>query len=158
MNDFTAKKLGEVLAFARAHIDTLEKGQTGFSKIFSDEEIDALMKENEKHERQILKMADKYDVTEAVETKADGTGQKLEKMRELYLADEDDWADPSELLEWSGFFHGAGYVHWSLLQGATDGVEDADLDLLTDSGYNFHKETLTVVAEAIADIARKKNA
>ena len=42
MNEFGAKKLGEVLAFAVVEIETFEKGRTALSKVLGEEEVKKL--------------------------------------------------------------------------------------------------------------------
>jgi hypothetical protein len=60
-----------------------------------------------------------------VVTKANGTGTKLMKMRDIYIADQ--WRKPSEIAEWLGFFEGAAYVHWNLVDGAGESTHVKDL-------------------------------
>ena len=46
MNEFTAKKLGEVLAFAEVGMETFEKGRDAFISVFGDEMVQSFVGES----------------------------------------------------------------------------------------------------------------
>ena len=155
MNEFTTKKLGEVLAFARAAQTLLERGQTGWQEIFDKDELTDFTRRHTEHEEKILAIAEEAGVIGGVEKKAGATGEKINDMQNRYLS-EDDWSDAAELCEWGGFFHGGAAVHWSLVRGAAEKSDNAEFDLLADSGYNFHNEMFHAIQEAIYDLAQKE--
>lgn len=160
MNEHIWKKLGEVKAFALACADFLSRGKSGFvgADIFTTEEIEQFVDKNKDHVVRIHKIAEAAGATEIVNTKAKATGSKLEDMQGRYLADEDDWADGMELLEWSGFFFGGAVVHWSLIEGASESVHEADLTVLAGSGLGFHTQMFETVRESISRLAKEEAA
>lgn len=113
MNEFIAKKLGEVLAFAVVGKETFEKGKDAFVSVLGKEVFDEMIVETTKRIAAIEALAMENNAEEIVNTKLAGTGRKLREMRDLYVADQ--WDNPTELLEWSGFFEGAAVVHWALV-------------------------------------------
>ncbi|MEX2514812.1 MAG: hypothetical protein WD335_01640 [Candidatus Paceibacterota bacterium] len=160
MNEHIWKKLGEVKAFARACADFLSRGKDGFigADIFTAEEIEQFVNKNEDHIAKIDKIAGAADATKIVDTKSKATGSKLEDMQGRYLANEDDWADGMELLEWSGFFFGGAVVHWSLIEGVSESIHEADLTALAGSGLGFHTQMFETVRESISRLAKEEAA
>lgn len=160
MNEHMWKKLGEVKAFAGACADFLDRGREGFTSadIFSDDELDQLIKKNQSHLKRIDKIAAEADESETVNTKAEATAGKLIDMQDRYLTDEDDWKDGMELLEWSGFFFGGAVVHWNLMRGASEAAHNADFIALADGGTNFHTQILETVTESIHELAKEESA
>ena len=61
-------------------------------------------------------------------------------MRDMYVGDQ--WDNTTELLEWSGFFEGAAVVHWALVRGAAEGMNDETLMTLAEEGKNYRYELL----------------
>lgn len=144
------KKAGEVKAFAEVGISLLKKGKEGLrDDVFSADEIAELIAANQTHIDQIDTIAAAADASDLVDEKAEKTKDKLINLQDSYLTDEDDWEDPLELLEWSGFFHGGALVHWSLIIGACKNNGPDKLAKLADGGYNFHHEVLHAVKDSI---------
>jgi len=113
INEFIAKKLGEVLAFAEVGIETLERGQEGFASVLGKSAPEKMLETNKEHSALLKKIAaDDKQFGSVTLAKSIKTGEKLRKMRDLYVGDE--WDNGVELLEWSGFFEGAALVHWQL--------------------------------------------
>lgn len=156
MNEHMWKKLGEVKAFAESCAAFLNRGREGFTAgdIFSDEELDQFIQKSEKHIERIDAIAEAGNASEIVDTKAVATGEKLNDMQNRYLTDEDDWKDGMELLEWSGFFFGGAVVHWSLVEGASEVIHDADLTALAGSGTSFHTQIQEAIVASIHNLAK----
>lgn len=153
MNEHMWAKAGEVKAFAEVGITFLKKAKSGLRKdVFSADEVEELIAANQTHRDQIDTIAEAADATEAVDTKAEATQEKLINLQDNYLTDEDDWEDPLELLEWSGFFHGGALVHWSLIVGAAKKDGPEELAQLADGGYKFHHEVLHAVQDSITEL------
>ena len=72
--------------------------------------------------------------------KASKTEEKLRSMRDLYVADQ--WDNATELMEWSGFFEGAAVVHWALVRGAAEGMNNEGLLTLAEECINWHYELI----------------
>lgn len=160
MNEHIWKKLGEVKAFAHACADYLDRGREGFTseEIFSTEEIDQFIKKCQHHITRIEEISSEAEMADTVNKKADATGKKLTAMQDLYLADEDDWQDGMELLEWSGFFFGAAIVHWRIIEGVSEHVHEADLTALSASGLGFYTQVFETAGESIKALAKEEAA
>ena len=155
MNEFTAKKLGEVLAFAEVGKETFERGLTAFSEIHGSDETAKLIEESNAHAEELKILADTEGVSEIVMKKLDATGTKLRAMRDMYVGDQ--WENPTELLEWSGFFEGAAVVHWSLVKGASIGISHTELQKLADKVMDFHQKLLDISTKKLFEVGNKKS-
>ncbi len=156
MNEYTAKKLGEVLAFAEVGIDTLQKGEVAIKESLGEEKFEEFVADNKDQIEAIKEIAEGNEVLEAVEKKAEATGEKLRKMREIYIK-EDDWNDSAELMEWHGFFEGAALVHWSLIEGVGEKTENAKIISLVEDGKDLHSIFLGEVENALKEIGKNKS-
>lgn len=161
MNEFVAKKLGEVLAFAEVGKETCERGKAAMEGAFGVERVAQIHRDNIAHADSIRIIAEKNSVEEIILKKLASTGQKLRAMRDLYVGDQ--WDNSTELLEWSGFFEGAAVVHWSLVLGAAETLLTAehslthdDLILLANSGAELHYGILHEATEHLHRIGADK--
>jgi hypothetical protein len=155
MTEFTAKKLGEVLAFAEVGVETFEKGKEALGTVFEGMDgVDGAIEDSRAHAAEIERVATEAGMMDAVRTKADGTGKKLRAMRDLYVADQ--WDNATELMEWHGFFEGAAIVHWSLVKGAAEGMDSEELHTLTLKSHDFHNEILDTINVKITAYAKGK--
>lgn len=152
MTEKSARKLGEVLAFANVAKDTLQRGGVALAQALGNEETASLRATNDEQAEAILALAGALGVAEAVTKKAAATAEKLKAMRDLYVKDE--WDNPAELLEWSGFFEGAAAVHWSLVQGVAEKLGYTALIELAEEGYAFHEGNLEQVSAALRAIGQ----
>ena len=155
MNEFTAKKLGEVLAFAVVGIETFEKGKIALVSVLGEDEVTKLISQSSKHRDVILKIAGVGNVLDIVNKKLEGTGMKLRAMRDLYVGDQ--WDNPTELLEWSGFFEGAAVVHWSLVKGAGERTNNQEIKNLAEEAVALHKEILDMAITQLHNVGMKKS-
>lgn len=140
MNEFVAKKLGEVLAFNHVGSETLAKGRAALATVLGEEKILDMEERNKVHGETIVKIATDAGVLEITSAKAAKTSEKLRAMRDLYVGDQ--WDNATELLEWSGFFDGAAAVHWALVRGAAEALDHAGLTTLASEGVDWHYELL----------------
>lgn len=154
MNEFVAKKLGEVLAFAHVSKDTFTRGKDSLISLFEEETYNSFVKGNETHEANILTFIQDSDKKDVTMTKAEGTGKKLTTMRDLYVADQ--WDNPTELMEWSGFFEGAAIVHWKLVLGAAEGLNDENLISLAQDAILLHEQILTKAGEHLHETGQER--
>lgn len=88
INEFVAKKLGEVLAFAEVGTETITKGKASFILVLGDEEVEGILDKNRIHSEEIKKLAEENNVSEIVLKKLESTGKKLRDMRDMYIGDE----------------------------------------------------------------------
>ena len=152
MNPKVARKLGEVFAFAQVGVETLEKGRTALYELLGGTEFDRLLIESTGHMEQLQRIAGEMNVTDAVTEKAAATGDKLRRMRDLYV--QDKWDDATELLEWGGFFEGAAIVHWSLVQGAAQSMAHRGLEQLSVDALTYHQEFLQNITDALNNVGQ----
>lgn len=154
MNNYTAKKIGEVLAFQQIMIETIARGRKALDEAYGSSRVDEILVKSEKFEDAIEAEAKTAGVEEAVIAKAEATSGKLRSMQELYIGDE--WDNPVELLEWSGFFHGAGVAHASLAKGASEALSLETLKSLSLEIFQFHHNLLHETNSHLEDQGRKK--
>lgn len=140
MNEFVGKKLGELLAFNRVGVDTYEKGRAALVEALGEEKVLDIEEKDRLHGEAIMRFATDGGVIDTTLAKATATEEKLKQMRDLYVAGQ--WDNATELMEWSGFFEGAAVVHWALMRGAAQGLENDDLLVLTEEGVNWHYEMI----------------
>jgi hypothetical protein len=158
MNEHIWKKLGEVKAFSIAADDFLTRGEEGFvaGDILSAVEIDQLKEAVSKHVQRIDKIAADEDANDVVDTKTEATGEKLTDMQNRYLVNDNDWKDPMELLEWSGFFFGGAVIHWNLIRGASESIHNPDLTALSEGGFKFYSQLMETATESIHQLAKEE--
>lgn len=156
MNEYLAKKLGEVLAFAQVGSETLGKGKEALEAVFQQESLKVFYNTSEEQARVIKNLAEQAGVLEPVQEKASLTGNKLRSMRDLYLKGE--WAEAIEILEWLGFFEGAAIVHWALVNGLASQTQAQTLIDLARQALEFHQNFLGQITGAIEKAAQNKKA
>ncbi len=154
MNEFTGKKLGELLAFNRVGTDTYEKGRASLIEAMGEEKFLDVEEKNRLHGEEIMRLATEGGVIDTTLAKATATEEKLKKMRDLYVADQ--WDNATELMEWSGFFEGAAIVHWALMRGVAEGLDHEELLGLTEEGVNWHYEMLELAEGHLDSIGQSK--
>ncbi|HTH93266.1 MAG TPA: hypothetical protein VL576_02185 [Candidatus Paceibacterota bacterium] len=154
MNEFVGKKLGEILAFNRVGIDTYEKGRAALVEILGEEKVKDIEERDRMHGDSIVQIATEGGVIDITNTKAAATEEKLKKMRDLYVADQ--WDNATELMEWSGFFEGAAIVHYALMQGSSQALDNDALATLTEEGINYHYEMLEMAEGHLEKIGQDK--
>lgn len=155
MNDFVAKKLGEVHAFTRAFKDTLEKGKESYTKNLGDKVYFALHAENSALTEKIEQIGKVHDGLTRIMAKSDSTTVKLVEMRDMYVKDQ--WDNFTELCEWGGFFHGAGIVHFDLVLGTYKGVKIPEVKRVAKQGIAFHKKLLSQSRDRLFQIGKEKS-
>jgi hypothetical protein len=153
MNNFTAKKIGEVLAFTNVGLEILDLGRQSLINILGENSVDALTKMTQEQQGNLEDIATQKQILETVHEKSAGTQIKLRQMQELYL--QGKWDDESELLEWLGFFEGAALVHWKLVEGVAQHTDDTYLSRIVNRGLTMHQALLFKVSEAIKKLGRQ---
>jgi hypothetical protein len=156
MNEFVAKKLGEVLAFNSVGTDTIEKGRAALTSSLGEERVHDMLEKNRMHSESIMKVATDAGVIDTTLAKAGKTEEKLKKMRDLYVGEA--WDNATELMEWSGFFEGAAIVHWTLVRGAAEGMNDEGLLVLAQEAVNWHYEQLEMAEGELGTTGQNKAA
>jgi hypothetical protein len=149
LNEFAAKKLGEVLAFNRLGTETLEKGRDALLPVLSPEKVADMEEKNRLHAQGIEQIATDAGVIDITRAKTEKTLEKLRKMRDLYIGDQ--WHNATEILEWSGFFEGATIVHWALIRGVAEGTNNEELLTFAEEGIAWHYELLEMCESELSE-------
>lgn len=156
MNEFTAKKLGEVLAFTRVGNDTIVKGRAALVEVLGEEKVTDMEDKNRIHGEECLRLATDAGVVDITLAKAEKTEAKLKQMRDLYVGDQ--WDNATELMEWSGFFEGAAVVHFALIRGIGEGSNNEALALLAEEGIATHYELLDLAENELTQVGEDRGA
>ncbi len=148
MNEFVAKKLGEVLAFSRIGLECKDRAGIAFSE--------AIGEAADKFQTELTNIAGQVEAkgNEITTAKAEKTTEKLRGMMEAYIGDE--WDNPTEVLEWLSFFLGAAAAHWSLVKGAAETLDDNELATTAESAKTFYHDTLHTVIEKLHAVGASK--
>ena len=154
MNEFVAKKIGEVLAFTQVSSDTIEKGRAALVEALGNDRVVDMEEKNRIHGDELMRIATEAGSIDVTLQKAQKTGDKLKQMRDLYVGDQ--WENATELMEWSGFFEGAAVVHWALVRGAAEGMDNEGLMVLAEEGVTWHYELLEIAESELATIGADK--
>ena len=154
INEFTAKKLGEILAFCEVGAETFKLGQNALAEQLGTETAVDYIGKCTVHSEAIKKMAEDNGVLDTVLMKAENTRAKLRQMRDMYVAER--WDDAIELMEWSGFFEGAAIVHFAIVKGAGEAMAHDGLMLLADEGMNVHHEMLDRAESELSSVGQAR--
>lgn len=154
MNEFTAKKLGEVLAFTDVANNTIEQGKNALVQVLGEERVLDMVEKNRIHGEEIIRIATDNGVIDTTLAKAKKTTEKLIAMRDLYVADQ--WDNATELMEWSGFFEGAAVVHWALIRGCAETLNDEAFITLATEGVTYHYELLELAESELGSVGQNK--
>ena len=148
MNTTTAKKLGEVLAFATVGNETIESHEALFRENLGVEMTAHIIEMNDIHAKNITHLADEAGKREDVLHAKEKATDKLRAMRDIYTKEE---KSRDTLFEWLTFSEGAAYGHWSLVKGIAEAQDDEALLELADDATNFHFELLNHIASELEE-------
>ncbi len=140
MDEFVAKKLGEVHAFVCLVIDTYERGAAGFGAALTPEAISKTNNTLDELKSRIEHIADQEHVRAAVLAKSDKTLAKITRARDDYVAER--WDDTVELYEWFSFNAGAGAAHAHEVFGAGQALKHDALTSVTRDARNYFDSLL----------------
>lgn len=154
MNEFSAKKLGEVLAFNVTGLMLFERGENALTSVLGEEYAKTVAMFSKSAER-IHQISEQEDIDAVVLPKSEKTKSKLISMAELYIGDE--WDNPAELMEWFGFFEGAAIIHWQLVVGVAETTNNKELSDLANEAVVAHTQLLTLFSNKIKAYASKKS-
>ncbi len=154
MNEFCAKKLGEVLAFEYIGKATFSRGKEALSTLFSQGIIEHVNATYDDFISRIEDIAQRKNVSDVTLPKKDKTLAKLSQMQELYVGDQ--WNNAIELSEWSGFYEGAAIVHWELVLGMSLKLKDNELEHLALIAIRFHNDSLKVFSDKLRENGMKR--
>lgn len=154
INEFLAKKIGEVVAFTRVGIDTIERAHAPLVAVLGEEKVQDILDRNRFHGEELLKIALDGGAGDITLAKAEKTEEKLKAMRDLYIKDE--WDNATEVLEWNGFFEGAAIVHAGLIRGGAQSLGNETFMTLCEEFVQYHYELLEMVESELALVGTDK--
>lgn len=154
MNDFAARKFGEVLAFAETFNDTVERAKETISKERSEDQIQQLLDASTDHATRIKTIVLAAGTSESTLKKAAATNTKLRTMRDTYIGD--SWDELTEIYEWLGFYTGAAIVHWALIEGVGEGLQDEETAGLVKDAKEFYRQLMDESIKHLQEVGRNR--
>lgn len=154
MNEFTGKKLGEVLAFCQVGEETFKMGVEALTEKLGAEFVTDYIERSNMYFESVKKFAEAGGVLEVTMTKLEATGAKLRSMRDMYVGDQ--WGNATELLEWSGFFEGAAIVHFALVRGVAMELDNSELLNCVNEAISFHYEVLEKAESELESVGQDR--
>ncbi|OHA59400.1 MAG: hypothetical protein A2589_00835 [Candidatus Vogelbacteria bacterium RIFOXYD1_FULL_46_19] len=156
MNEFTAKKLGEVYAFIKVGGDQFKRSRAALASVMAEVELERVTQTYVEHLQGMGEVLQTAPLTAIITATAEVTGDKLLAMAQVYMNKESDWDDTSEVLEWLGFFEGGAIIHLALVESAARELELGELSTLVGAAADFHRSLLAEIEIAIAALVRSK--
>ncbi len=150
VDEQTARKMGEVLAFAKLGDETFKKGQESLSSVLGQKFLNEFFSQNDVQIDALYEIAGGGEIEERMCQNLEKTYEKLATMRGLYLKEE-DWRDATEIMVWLGFFEGAAIVHWRLILGLSEKHKIAGLAELANKAINFHQSLFDSIQSSIQE-------
>jgi len=147
MDEKVARKVGEIKAFTEMGFDFFVRAKETLLKKLNINYLETLLENFKVQKDEIEKLTLYSSFKEVIDTKAEKTKDKIYKMQNLYIGDE--WDNPTEVLEWLGFFEGAAIVHFNLVQGYGEKYKDSNLKHLSEKGVSLHSNLLKEVSEIV---------
>ncbi len=148
MNDFVAKKLGEVHAFSLIGVECGERAGDALQRALGTDS-DTL-----KAELDVFAGVAAGKGNEVTTAKSEKTCDKLRGMMEAYIGDE--WDNPVEILEWLSFFCGAAAAHWSLVAGAGNAIGDSELQQSAEQAKDYYLDKLNTVVARLNEVGSER--
>ena len=140
MNEKVAKKIGEAHAFARVLSTTFSSNKSVMSELFGDY-APAILDVTAGQRSDLGAIAGKYEMSDIVLPKSERTAAKITTMGEMYVGD--DWDDVAEVLEWMSFFVGGAIVHWQLIAGSAEVMQDEELLSIAQTGTGYYADLMS---------------
>jgi hypothetical protein len=147
MNEFTAKKIGEVMAFSAVGAELMQRCSQPLGQIWDDSTVQDFAKKLQSQLSQLRDISNETSVT-----KLEKTGSKLRDMAQAYIGDE--WDNPVEICEWLGFFEGAAIVHCELVKAALAAQQQNTIVL--DEAIELHTQLLERVKVSLRQVGEER--
>lgn len=144
-SEFLFKKMGEVLAFEQTGLAALEQSADLLRDSILKDRYNFIVAEANSRIETLREVAADLGGLDAMEAKAEKTGAKLTKLREIYLTEPDDFAD---VLEWLGIHEGGAITHWILIEGEASHGPDI-LQRLAVNGVADHERDFRLYTGAL---------
>lgn len=150
MNEFTARKLGEVVAFSNVGLELAERSGDAFTTAMGEKMAIQFREEL----KGFADIATQHG-TDVTTEKAEKTTTKLRAMMEWYIGDE--WNNPVEVLEWLSFFTGSGAAHWALVSGVAQAEQLSDLEVQAIQAKDRYHAYLHHVIETLTETGKSRS-
>ncbi|MEX0910413.1 MAG: hypothetical protein WDZ73_01525 [Candidatus Paceibacterota bacterium] len=157
MNEFTAKKLGEVMAFINTGASQFLLATDALVEVLGQDFITEASEVYDEHKKALNQIVLQSDLKEVILTKAEKTEVKLKSMSDLYMQKPEDWQDPAEVIEWLGFFEGGAIVHFKLAEAAAEQLGLTEIIDFASKGVKWHQDFLLKLEQAITVVAKKRS-
>ncbi len=153
MTEKTAKKIGEAYAFAQVLSDTFESNIKVMTELFGDH-AESILDVTKVQREELADIADKTGLSEIVLPKAERTGLKITKMGEMYVGD--DWDDVAEVLEWMSFFVGGAIVHWQLIKGSAEEMDNDHFGNVAGVGTEYYATLMQQLRDYAVGVGKER--
>jgi hypothetical protein len=153
MTEKTAKKIGEAYAFAQVLSDTFESHTEVMTELLGDH-ADSILERTRVHREELTDIAEESNMSDIVLPKADRTGAKITKMGEMYVGD--DWDDVAEVLEWMSFFVGGAIVHWQLITGSAQEMDNEHFSNIAGVGTEYYASLMNQLREYAVVVGKER--
>ena len=154
MNEFSAKRLGEILAFVDALLYTCDKGKGALTSILGEEHLLEIVRISRSHKDSVHTISDRAKVLHSVMNKLEIKGDELNKLKDINI--ENDWENSTKVLQWLGYLEGMTILHASAFVGISVEIGHAELRSFADSYNTYHKELFNYITNLFHDISRDK--
>lgn len=153
MNEKVAKKIGEAYAFAHVLSDTFNENTDVMTLIFGDH-AEGIIEATQSQRMELKNIVEKHNMTEMVLEKAERTGSKISGMGQTYVGD--DWDDAAEVLEWMSFFVGGAIVHWQLITGSGEEMNEQSLKECAGKGTTYYAQLMEQLRNFALSIGKQR--
>ncbi|MAQ77208.1 hypothetical protein CL684_01655 [Candidatus Campbellbacteria bacterium] len=153
MTEKVAKKVGEAYAFAQVLSETFKNNSEVMSELLGEhaeniEDITRVQME------ELKDIAEESDMDEVVLPKSERTAEKITKMGDMYVGD--DWDDAAEVLEWMSFFVGGAIVHWQLITGSAEKMDNDHFQNVTGVGTEYYEALMKQLKVSATKIGEER--
>lgn len=153
MNEKVAKKIGEAYAFAHVLSDTFSENTEVMTLVFGGY-AENIIETTQSQRMNLKSIIEKYSMTEMVLEKAERTGSKISGMGQTYVGD--DWDDAAEVLEWMSFFVGGAIVHWQLIAGSAEEMNDHEFKTCAERGTEYYTNLMKQLRSFATNIGKQR--
>lgn len=153
MTEKIAKKVGEAHAFAHVLEHTFTLNEEVMSTLLSGY-AGTVTDTAQAQKAELETIAESVGMKEIVVTKSEKTSNKITSMGETYVGD--DWDDTAEVLEWMSFFVGGAIVHWQLIAGAAEKMEDEHFKDVAAAGTDYYTQLMSQLKEYAVIVGQQR--
>ncbi len=151
MNEITAKKVGEALAFSRFMHGLILDSNDVLTTLFSSDQIDALTLRITKHLEGFTHFYESHNKLSLLEMGEKKVDSDVSRLKEIYLTED---KNSDNVFDFFVLISGMSLAKWNIVKAIIESLEeDKMLDLAYDS-IALHESLYDNVVSKLADIAR----